>query len=116
MCIFYLYLSNTPTLIEPLKDKKPFSVCCGKNHTLLLLSDGEVYSWGLNDEGQLGISNKENQNTPIHIENLHNVYLIYYKIYNIKCGYTHSFAIVNPSKLKRKADETTDGPDVKKIK
>ena len=34
---------------------------------------GEVYAWGENDEGQLGLGNTENQNVPTKIEGLPNV-------------------------------------------
>lgn len=66
----------TPTLIESLNDKNtPLRICCGSNHTMLLTNDGEIYTWGANNAGQLGIGNKENSNIPVHIETIHNVYL-----------------------------------------
>ena len=36
----------------------------GKRYTLALKNDGTLYAWGLNDYGQLGIGNTNNQNTP----------------------------------------------------
>ena len=30
------------------------SICCGKNHSIALTSDGSAYAWGLNECGQLG--------------------------------------------------------------
>lgn len=70
----------TPTLIESLNDKNPLRICCGSNHTLLLSNDGELYSWGANNEGQLGNGNKDNSDKPVHIETIHNVYIFLFYI------------------------------------
>ncbi len=40
--------------------------------------NGEVYAWGDNSYGQLGIGNTENQSSPVKIESLSNVDEIYY--------------------------------------
>ena len=40
--------------------------------------NGEVYAWGDNSDGQLGIGNTENQSSPVKIESLSNVDEIYY--------------------------------------
>lgn len=37
---------------------------CGAEHTFMLTSKGEVYSWGLNLKGQLGIGTFDNVATP----------------------------------------------------
>ena len=37
---------------------------CGECHTIALMKDGSVYSWGWNDFGQLGIGNYEDQSLP----------------------------------------------------
>jgi alpha-tubulin suppressor-like RCC1 family protein len=44
-------------LIELLIGKKPQSVSCGGDHTLLLMRTGEVFSWGNNELGQCGTGN-----------------------------------------------------------
>jgi hypothetical protein len=64
-------------------------ICCGDYHTLALTADGEIYSWGLNDAGQIG--NGENsgcQPEPKKIE-----YLAELKIKAISCGLRHSMAL-----------------------
>lgn len=38
------------------------------NHTLLLLKDGHILSWGYNTAGQLGIGNTQNQNKPVYVK------------------------------------------------
>jgi len=35
-----------------------FQVCCGNWHYMALMESGQVYSWGYNDHGQLGLGSK----------------------------------------------------------
>eukprot|EP00347_Sterkiella_histriomuscorum_P015971 403354995 len=44
-----------PTLIEELRDIKIVKVSCGARHTLFLANNGEVYSCGDGEKGQLGL-------------------------------------------------------------
>ena len=44
-----------PRLLIPLKDDLIKEVCCGHAHTLAVNQYGQLYSWGQNDSGQLGI-------------------------------------------------------------
>ena len=44
-----------PRLLVPLKDELIKEVCCGHAHTLAINQFGQMYSWGSNDSGQLGI-------------------------------------------------------------
>lgn len=45
---------SLPTLIEALNGKKMQSIGCGQYHTLIASADGELFSCGRNDSGQLG--------------------------------------------------------------
>ena len=40
----------------PLSDKKVHSVALGQNHTLAIADNGELWTWGLNNDSQLGYS------------------------------------------------------------
>ena len=44
-------------------------ISCGYNHTICLSENGEVYSLGCNEDGQLGIGNNESYNSP-HLSTL----------------------------------------------
>lgn len=44
------------------------TICCGGMHTVALASNGNVYTWGCNDEGALGRPGAEN--TPILVDAL----------------------------------------------
>ena len=43
-----------PSLIEALAGIKITSISCGNWHSMCLSEHGDVYSWGINDHGQLG--------------------------------------------------------------
>ncbi|KAK3871366.1 hypothetical protein Pcinc_023478 [Petrolisthes cinctipes] len=52
---------STPHLIKSLARKQVVQVAGGANHTLALTLDGEVYSWGQNNLGQLGMRQHSSQ-------------------------------------------------------
>ena len=37
------------------------AVGCGKNHVVVVGSEGEVFAWGNGGDGKLGLGNEENQ-------------------------------------------------------
>ncbi len=45
-------------------------VSCGAEHAFSLSTTGELYSWGLNFKGQLGLDDFDNRCTPTLIKNL----------------------------------------------
>eukprot|EP01130_Rhizamoeba_saxonica_P000570 TRINITY_DN10538_c0_g1_i1.p1 TRINITY_DN10538_c0_g1~~TRINITY_DN10538_c0_g1_i1.p1 ORF type:complete len:407 (+),score=97.61 TRINITY_DN10538_c0_g1_i1:1-1221(+) len=68
------------------------SISAGLDHNMALTSDGEVYGWGLNYEGQLGIGNNENVSVPVRISSLQ-------KIRKIECGFDFSMALNEDGEL-----------------
>ncbi len=62
------------------------SMSCGYNYSFLV-SINEVYAWGSNDHGQLGLGNNADYNLPQKL-NLPN-------IKKIICGYSHAMALTN---------------------
>ena len=77
---------NVPTLIPDLNNI--IQVSAGNNHSLALTSDGEVYSFGNNNHGQLGQGDNINRTNPVLIPGLINVE-------SISAGNTHSMIFVN---------------------
>ena len=56
------------TKVKPLKCFVSIKkAICGPNHSLILTTDGEVYGFGLNSKGQLGIGSTDNQLTPVKL-------------------------------------------------
>ena len=41
------------------------SVTCGSNHTVALKTDGTLWTWGSNSDGQLGVNNSATRQTPV---------------------------------------------------
>ena len=53
--------------IEFFKNLKIIDIKSGGNHSLAISENGEIFSWGCNEYGQIGNGNYENQTTPIKI-------------------------------------------------
>ncbi|BHF67257.1 Probable E3 ubiquitin-protein ligase herc4 [Sparganum proliferum] len=84
-------LVSRPRWVPPLPESKVTKVACGYKHTLLLTSEGFVYSCGSNDFGQLGYERKTNSFARISG--------IQHKIRDITCGAYHSGAITQNGKV-----------------
>ncbi|XP_063967097.1 probable E3 ubiquitin-protein ligase HERC4 isoform X2 [Lytechinus pictus] len=76
------------------------NVCCGRQHFLALSADGRVYSWGGNDEGQLGNGIPQKKGTyrarpkPRLIKSVSDVGVV-----QIACGDYHSLALTRDGRL-----------------
>jgi len=67
-------------------------VAAGAYHTLALKSDGTVYAWGYNDDGQLGIHSKDDHTVPYQVHGPNDVgYLS--GIIEVAAGNYHSLAL-----------------------
>ena len=55
---------------EKIAAKKAKDIFCGNCHSFYINKDNQVFSWGLNNHGQLGIGNKFNTTTPTRIKEL----------------------------------------------
>lgn len=45
---------DEPTYVDALRGVGVRQIACGSGHTLVLTTDGEVYTWGRGDDGRLG--------------------------------------------------------------
>lgn len=83
-----------PTRVDKLCGKNIAAVAAGKRFSLALSKDGSVYSFGLNDKGQLGYaledSSIEFSTTPKAIETLNST-----SIAKISAGYESAIAVDN---------------------
>ncbi|KAH9523228.1 E3 ubiquitin-protein ligase herc2 [Bulinus truncatus] len=55
---------DTPRLIEALKSKRVRDIACGSSHSAAIISNGDLYSWGLGDYGRLGHGDNTTQLKP----------------------------------------------------
>jgi alpha-tubulin suppressor-like RCC1 family protein len=75
-----------PRLIEALNEMVVKQVAAGACPSMVLTSDGDVFTWGYGFHGQLGHGNRGNQNVPKQVEDLTNVT-------DIAAGSSHSLVV-----------------------
>jgi len=76
-----------PTVIEKVPEDVHWKqVACGHQYTLALTDDGDVYSWGANDCGQLGLGHTKMIDRPTKLTSLQ-------KITRIRTGHNHAIAL-----------------------
>lgn len=78
-----------PKIIRALATTHVVQISCGKRHCLVLTNIGELYVWGANNHGQLGIGKySQSESTPTQIKSLAGIPIAF-----IVCGGDHSFAV-----------------------
>jgi hypothetical protein len=93
---------HKPELIlnEYLSDKHIIDICCGEMHSLVLTDSGEVYAWGCNIRGQIGLRSggssvrNEYQSIPIRVHDFNDE-----KVIQISCGHQHSMALTESGRV-----------------
>ena len=89
----------TPTKIR--MSEEVMEVGCGFDHTMAMNLDGELFSWGFNECGQLGIGTDENTSIPTLVVmdfpqfNQESTMKDEWCLTNISCGKTHSMAVAS---------------------
>ncbi|XP_001600404.1 RCC1 and BTB domain-containing protein 1 [Nasonia vitripennis] len=81
----------TPTLCLNLNEKVVTAIACGSHHSVALTEDGEVYSWGQNNCGQVSSGISSNQGAPRKV----NSALTGKVVVSIACGQTSSMAVTD---------------------
>ena len=66
--------------------KSIIAIAAGGGFSLALRADGTVWSWGVNDKGQLGDGTKKPREKPVRVEGLNNIVAI-------AAGVTHVLAL-----------------------
>jgi alpha-tubulin suppressor-like RCC1 family protein len=62
----------------------------GWRHTVALDEDGQMYGWGWNKFGQVGVSNTEDQNYPQIVKGLADQ-----RVTQVSCGWRHTVALTD---------------------
>lgn len=73
---------DEPTEIVELREKQVIKLCSGYEHTLALTATGNIWGWGYNDDGKLGLGNTSSFYNPVMMLDVNNAI-------DISCG-THS--------------------------
>ncbi|CAG7693965.1 unnamed protein product, partial [Allacma fusca] len=84
-------LCSRPVQVMALSDKLVVDISVGAEHTLCVTSDGDVYGWGSNSEGQLGLGHTMTVREPEKIEGLSGK-----EIQQVSAGRGHSAAWTAP--------------------
>ena len=81
---------SVPAEIKFLKNKKITNIIGGQDYTFAISENGEVYAFGKNDVGQLGLGNNTRQLNPVKNETLSN-----FTSKDIKTGSEHNLLVEN---------------------
>ncbi len=85
---------NIPTLVTVPDDLKVKLVSCGVYHTVIIAEDGNLYSFGDNIYGQLGLGNNTNTNIPTLVTVQDDL-----KVKVVSCGKLHTVIIAEDGNL-----------------
>ncbi|RVE72058.1 hypothetical protein OJAV_G00057890 [Oryzias javanicus] len=78
-----------PRMLEAFCSIPVSQVTCGSRHTVALTKEGQVYSWGENSRGQLGLGKKGSSiSSPQHVRSLSSMPLV-----QVSAGGEQSFAL-----------------------
>ena len=92
MCVESLHtvFSNrhVPTLLNTFTEWT--QIVGGGWHTVALTKEGKVFTWGDNDDGQLGHGDYEHRHIPTKVESLDGLVIV-----KIACGVYHTIAITD---------------------
>jgi alpha-tubulin suppressor-like RCC1 family protein len=86
--------TNTLTLMTGISGKTPIQVACRSNHTVVLMSDGSIYSCGYNIVGQLGTGNTTNTNTLTLMTGISGKTPI-----QVECGDSHTIVLMSDGSI-----------------
>ena len=84
-----------PDIISSMRRSGACHVVCGYSHSVALLKNEQIYTWGRNDCGQLGLGHYTHSGTPEHVTALKR-----YQVQQVGCGYDHCVAFVAEDKGK----------------
>ncbi|XP_063173869.1 RCC1 and BTB domain-containing protein 2-like isoform X1 [Candoia aspera] len=77
-----------------LQNKIAINIACGQMCSMAVVENGEVYVWGYNGNGQLGLGNGGNQPTPCRIAALQGIH-----VQRIACGYAHTLVLTDEGRV-----------------
>lgn len=64
---------NTPIQFDVLPGKKVVYVSCGQGFSIVIIENGEIYGWGDNGYGQLGVGHIHDREKPCRINSLEGI-------------------------------------------
>ena len=80
--------------IDDTTDPEWTQIACGRDHTAALTKNGEVFTWGLNDCGQLGHGDDIPRTVPTKVASLAGLVIT-----QVFCGDTHTAVLTGKGEL-----------------
>jgi hypothetical protein len=88
-----LSVASVYGVLKSLKfDKKIRQIACGLYHSAIVTTDGEVYTFGSNEYGQLCLGHTTNKNRPTKVN-------LKVKVNKVECGYNHTAILLENEDL-----------------
>lgn len=87
-------ISLVPKVVECMGGKQVRKVSCGLHHTAFVTGEGEIYTCGNNENGQLGLKDTRSRYTPTVLEELSQ-----YRFKSVACGYYHTLALTEQGEV-----------------
>ncbi|KAF0696292.1 Aste57867_12990 [Aphanomyces stellatus] len=78
----------------PALGQKIAQLACGLKHSIALLENGMVFTWGYGKSGALGHGSRENTQVPTQVQSLHGT-----SVFQVACGDMHSAVVSNDGQL-----------------
>lgn len=85
---------HIPKLIESLKDKKLAFAAVSYHHSAVVTDAGELYTFGMNDCGQLGLDHTQHQSIPQQVKSLDG-----HEVTMVSCGLYHTMICTSIGEL-----------------
>ncbi|GAB1299082.1 RCC1 and BTB domain-containing protein 2 [Apodemus speciosus] len=77
-----------------LQNKVVMNIACGQMCSTAVVDTGEVYVWGYNGNGQLGLGSSGNQPTPCRVAALQGI-----RVQRVACGYAHTLVLTDEGQI-----------------
>jgi alpha-tubulin suppressor-like RCC1 family protein len=77
-----------PRIVPEMENRASASAACGRAHTVVITDNGNVWSWGDNKCGQLGLGNLNSTSTPKLVKSLEEQ-----EATHVACGADHTVVI-----------------------
>jgi len=74
--------------------RRAVCIACGQTSSVAVLDNGDVFGWGYNGNGQLGLGNNVNQPNPCRVSGLQGAFIT-----KVACGYAHTLAMSDDGEL-----------------
>lgn len=85
---------DEPTYVDALRGVGIRQIACGSGHTVVLTTDGEVFTWGRGDDGRLGHGDNGWKYVPRIIQSLTG-----HVVVQVTCGSYHTAAVTSNGDL-----------------